>query len=52
MKYLHYAFIEIVLPGGTLFALGLWIYRNRKDISQGLSNWLSAVRLLDSGERI
>ena len=52
MKYLHYAFIEIVLPGGTLFAFGLWIYRNRKDISQGLSNWLSAVRLLGTGERI
>ena len=52
MKYLHYAFIEIVLPGGTLLAVGLWIYRNRKDISQGLSNGLSAVRLMGSGEQI
>jgi hypothetical protein len=52
MRYLHYAFIEIVLPGGTLLAVGLWIYRNRRYISQALSNWLSAVRLLGSGERI
>ncbi len=52
MKYLHYAFIEIVLPGGTLLAIGLWIYRSRKEILQGLSNRLSAVRLLDTGGRI
>ncbi len=52
MRYLQYAFIEIVLPGGTLFAVGLWIYRNRKDISRVLSNGLSAVRLLGTGERI
>ena len=52
MKYLHYAFIEIVLPGGTLFALGLWVYRNRKEILQGLSNWRSAVRLLGASEQI
>ena len=25
-----YALIEIVLPGGTLLALGLWLYRRRK----------------------
>jgi hypothetical protein len=52
MRYLHYAFIEIVLPGGTLLAVGLWIYRNRKEFSQGLSNWLSAVRLVGNGEQI
>ena len=52
MSYLRYALIEIVLPGGTLLAVGLWIYRNRKDIWQGLSNRLSAVRLLGGGEQI
>ncbi len=26
-----YALIEILLPGGTLLALGLWLYRRRKD---------------------
>src|SRR6202012_2760115 len=26
-----YALIEIVLPGGSLVALGLWLYRRRKD---------------------
>ena len=26
-----YALIEILLPGGTLLALGLWFYRRRKD---------------------
>jgi hypothetical protein len=25
-----YALIEILLPGGTLLALGLWLYRRRK----------------------
>ena len=26
-----YALIELVLPGGSLVALGLWLYRRRKD---------------------
>jgi hypothetical protein len=25
-----YALIELLLPGGTLLALGLWLYRRRK----------------------
>jgi hypothetical protein len=52
MKYLPYIVLEVVLPGGTLFAAGLWVYRNRKNISQTVSNRLSAVRLLGIGERI
>jgi hypothetical protein len=31
MKYLPYIVLEVVLPGGTLFAAGLWLYRNRKN---------------------
>jgi len=26
-----YALIELLLPGGTLLALGLWLYQRRKD---------------------
>jgi hypothetical protein len=26
-----YALIEILLPGGTLLALGLWFYRRRRE---------------------
>jgi len=44
-KYLPYVLLEIVMPGGTLFAAGLWAYRNRKNISQALSNRLAAARL-------
>jgi hypothetical protein len=29
-EWAPYALIEIVLPGGTLLALGLWLYRRRK----------------------
>ena len=28
-----YAAIELVLPGGSLMALGLWLYRRRKRFS-------------------
>ena len=52
MKYLPYIVMEIVLPGGTLFAFGLWAWRNRKDIFAGMSNRLAAIRLLNEGERI
>ena len=45
MKYAPYLVLEIVLPGGTLVALGLWTYRNRKNIFKALSNRLPAVRL-------
>jgi hypothetical protein len=30
MKLLPYLALEIVLPGGTLLALALYLYRNRK----------------------
>ena len=52
MKYLPYIVIEVVIPGGTLFALGLWAWRNRKNIFQALSNRLAAIRLMGTGERI
>lgn len=52
MRYLPYVILEVVLPGGTLFAAGLWLYRNRKDISQAMSNRLAAIRLFGTGERI
>ena len=52
MKYLPYIALEVILPGGTLFALGLWVYRNRKEVFPAMSNRLAAVRLLGIGERI
>jgi NodT family efflux transporter outer membrane factor (OMF) lipoprotein len=30
-----YALVEFVLPGGTLLAIGLWLYRNRRQLGQG-----------------
>jgi len=51
MKYLPYLVLEVVLPGGTLFAAGLWVYRNRKNISRAMSNRLPAIRLLSTGSR-
>lgn len=52
MKYLPYVMLEMILPGGTLFAAGLWVYRNRRNISLALSNRLAAIRLISTGERI
>ena len=52
MKYLPYVFLEVVLPGGTLFAAGLWLYRNRKEIFVAMSNRLAAVRLIGRAENI
>jgi hypothetical protein len=49
MKYLPYIVLEVVLPGGTLFAAGLWLYRNRKNILEAMSNRLAAVRLIGEG---
>ena len=40
-----YLAVEILLPGGTLLALGLWLYRNRKNIFQALSMRRLAIRL-------
>jgi hypothetical protein len=47
MKFLPYLAIEIVMPGGTLLAVGLWLYRNRKTIFASLSNRRPALRLVD-----
>jgi hypothetical protein len=52
MKYVPYIVLEIVLPGGTLFACGLWAWRNRKDIYAAVSNRLAAIRLIGRGELI
>jgi hypothetical protein len=46
MKIVPYLVLEIVLPGGSLFALGLWLYRNRKRIFSNLSNRHPAIRLV------
>jgi hypothetical protein len=48
MKFLPYLAIEIVMPGGTLLAIGLWLYRNRKRIFGRMSNWRPAVRLVQA----
>jgi hypothetical protein len=45
MKYLPYIALEMALPGGTLFAAGLWVHRNRKNIWRAVSKRLSAIRL-------
>jgi len=37
MKFLPYLAIEMVMPGGTLLALGLWLYRNRKTVFSSLN---------------
>jgi hypothetical protein len=50
MKYLPYIVLEVVLPGGTLFAGSLWLYRNRKNISRAVSNRLAAIRLIGEGK--
>ena len=40
-----YLLVEILLPGGTLLALGLWLYRNRKSFFEALSIRRLADRL-------
>ena len=52
MKYLPYIVLEVVMPGGTLFAASLWAWRNRQNIFRAVSNRLAAVRLLGEGEII
>ena len=46
MKILPYLLLEIVMPGGTLLALALYLYRNRKSFSGPMSIRRAAVRLL------
>jgi hypothetical protein len=38
-----YALIELLLPGGSLMAIALWLYRRRKN---GVGFWQFPVRLL------
>ena len=45
MKLLPYLLLEIVMPGGTLLALALYLYRNRKSFSGAMSIRRTAVRL-------
>jgi len=42
-----YLLIEILLPGGTLLAIALFIWRRRKYFPEPMSIWQAAVRLLD-----
>jgi hypothetical protein len=49
MKLLPYLLLEIVMPGGTLLAVALWLYRNRKSFSgpmsiRHLANRLSGMK--------
>jgi hypothetical protein len=46
MKLLPYLLLEIVMPGGTLLALALYLYRNRKSFSGPMSIRCLANRLL------
>jgi hypothetical protein len=45
MKFLPYLVLEIVLPGGTLLAVLLYLYRQRKSFLQALSIRRPAIRL-------
>jgi hypothetical protein len=50
MKILPYLLLEIVMPGGTLLALALYLYRNRKSFFgpmsiRRLANRLEAMKL-------
>ena len=45
-KFAPYLAVEVLLPGGTLIALAMYLIRNRKNISGRVSRWRSAVRLL------
>jgi len=40
-----YLLVEILLPGGTLLALALYLYRHRKAFSSAMSIRSPAVRL-------
>ncbi len=47
MKFLPYLAIEMGMPGGTLLAIGLWLYRDRKRIFSSMSNRRPAIRLVN-----
>jgi len=48
-KFGPYLLLELLLPGGTLVAIALFLYRRRKSFSRWLSIHGLANRLLDEG---
>jgi hypothetical protein len=38
-----YALIELILPGGSLIALALWIFRNRESLAARIRDALSRL---------
>ena len=46
-KFGPYLAIEILLPGGSLIAVSMFLYRNRKNLLQAMSIRGPAIRLLD-----
>jgi hypothetical protein len=45
-KFGPYLAIEILLPGGSLIAASMFLYRNRKNLLRALSILRPAIRLL------
>jgi hypothetical protein len=45
-KFGPYLAVELLLPGGTLVALSLYLIRERKFFSGAWSIWPQAIRLL------
>ena len=52
MKLLPYLLLELVMPGGTLLALGLWLYRNRKTFFAPMSIRRPANRLVGMKQKL
>jgi hypothetical protein len=44
-----YAAIELLLPGGSLIAISLWIFRHRGQLAAGVRGALSRVAALVAG---
>lgn len=44
-KFGPYLAVEILLPGGSLIALSMFLYRNRKNLWQPMSILALAIRL-------
>ena len=42
-----YLAVEIILPGGTLIALAIYLYRQRKIFFGAMSIWLWPARLMN-----
>jgi hypothetical protein len=39
-EFAPYAAIELVMPGGSLMALGFWLYRRQKKASLFATHWI------------